>query len=250
MQRLVALEDAAGLELGLQVRKPGQALREMQRHAVDIPCPQSDDEIARLEHCIHGGTQAPQGGLVVDAGLPAGADRFGHRLAGDARHGGFASGVDFGDEDFGGVVKSGGEFAEECLRPGIAVRLKQGEDALPAAVLGGGERRLDLGGMVRVVIDDHVLAGVVFHFEPAGGTPKFREGADDLGPADAAFRGQGDDTKGVADILCARNIERHFAEQRPLAQDGKPGGKIIEPDIERAVIGELGEPVADGLIAM
>ena len=87
-------------------------------------------------------------------------DRVGERLARRARDGRLAGRVDVGDDEHVGLVEGARELLEERLRARVAVRLEGDDDAAVEARLRGVERRLDLGGVVAVVVDDHHVAGL------------------------------------------------------------------------------------------
>ena len=91
----------SGFNRPLSSAYQAEALREMLRDAMNVPRAQRDDQVARLEHRIHRRAQPAQRRLVTDLGVPVRAHPLGDRLAGDARHGRFARGINFGDENLG-----------------------------------------------------------------------------------------------------------------------------------------------------
>ena len=109
-------------------------------------------------------------------------------------------------------VNSPGEFVQERLGTRITMRLKERQHPLPTAVFGRGQRRLDLGRMMRVIVDHHVIGGAILHFKTPRCAPEFGQRADDLVPGDAKFRGQRDHAERVAHVLRAGHLQRHFAE--------------------------------------
>ncbi len=102
--------------------------------------------------------------------------------------------------------------------------------------------------MVRVIVDDHVVAGAILHLESARSAAEFSQRADDLVPGNAELGGEGDDAERIADVLRAGHLECDFAEELAFTQDGEARGEILQVHVERAVGRQLGEAVAHGAI--
>ena len=58
------------------------------------------------------------------------------------------------------MLKARVNSSKRRLRARVAVRLERDDDAAVEAALRGVERRLDLGGVVAVVVDDHHVAAL------------------------------------------------------------------------------------------
>ena len=86
------------------------------------------------------------------------ADRLGELLRRDARDRLLAGGVDVGDEHDVGLVERARELVEEIARAGVAMRLEGDDDAPVVGALRRVERRLDLGRVVAVVVDERDAA--------------------------------------------------------------------------------------------
>ena len=115
------------------------------------------------------------GGRVVahpgDALAVAGVGRrLGDEQAGDAGVvlGGLARGIDVEDHRQVGLRQRLAERRRLALGPAVQVRLEERDDAARVLGAGGGDRRRDLGRVVRVVVDDARAGG--------GGAERARSG--------------------------------------------------------------------------
>ncbi len=118
-------------------------------------------------------------------------------------------------------MKSAGKFTQKRLGPRVAVRLKQRQHAIPSAVFGRSERRLDLGRMMRVIVHHHVIGGTILHFETTRSPAKLRQRTDNLVPRDSQLCCQRDDAERIAHVLGAGNTQRDLAEQLTVTQNGE-----------------------------
>src|SRR5579864_9409811 len=88
-------------------------------------------------------------------------------FAGDAFDGLFAGGVNIEDEERVGIIERGGEFFDEIAGACVAMRLEDDMDLLEAALPRRRQRRLDLGGMMAVVVDHAHAGNASAQLEPA-----------------------------------------------------------------------------------
>ncbi len=65
-----------------------------------------------------------------------------------------ASGINRHDKDHVGVIEGALEVIHQRLKPGVAVRLNDGDHSAFGTLPRGGEHRSDLGRMVCVIVDD------------------------------------------------------------------------------------------------
>ena len=146
---------------------------------------------------------------VRNAAMPVGANRLHQGLAGRSGDWLFARRVHVGDEKDVGLVERAREIVEEELGARVPVGLEGDDDAPVESALGCIEGRLDLGGVVAVVIDDDDVAGLaVFReerlaqdrevalnsVEPRDGLPRHVEGHFEL-------VGDGDDGERVEHVV-------------------------------------------------
>ena len=87
----------------------------------------------------------------------------------------FARGINLGDHKNIGLIERAAEIVPEILRPRVAMRLKEHEQALVAAAARGFERRANLRGMMAVIVDQRDAANspLISNRRPTPG--KFRE---------------------------------------------------------------------------
>ena len=110
------------------------------------------------------------------------------------------------------------KFMLQCLRARVTVRLEHHHDALRADGARGVERRLDLAGVMPVIVHDHVIVAAVFHLEPPLRAAEGLERLGDFINADAQHRGQRNHAGGVGDIVPAGDIQREIAEPFLVAE--------------------------------
>ena len=93
----------------------------------------------------------------------------------------FARRVDVGDEEHVGVVEGARELVHLVLRPRVAVRLEEDDDAAAGrAYLRRGERRLDLRRVVPVVVNHQHARLLALELEAAVSVRELRERLRDL----------------------------------------------------------------------
>ena len=106
-----------------------------------------------------------------------GSDRIGEHLAGDARDGHLASREHVDEHELVGVGERVREILAQRLQARIAMRLEHDDDVAEVESMGGGERRLDLGGMMAVIVYDGDAAHVADMREATTRALERREGA-------------------------------------------------------------------------
>ena len=136
--------------------------------------------------------------------MPGAADRFGQLFSGDAVHGWFARGVYFGDHQNVGLIERAPKIFPEVLGAGVAVRLKENQQAVVVAAAGGFERGANFGGMMAVVVDQGDAVEDAFDFEAATNAGKFGEAGADQIRRDVQRKRDGGRSGGVAHIVNSR----------------------------------------------
>src|ERR1017187_1304285 len=145
----------------------------------DAASAQGQDHVAVLRDC-GGGIHGFGGGTYVAAVLCVSlADALRQGLARNAFDGLLAGGVDVEYEERIGVVKGGGEFLDQVAGAGVAVGLEDDVNLAESALAGRGQRGLDLGRMVAVVVDDAHAGGAAAQLEAAIDAAELIEGGAD-----------------------------------------------------------------------
>src|SRR5690554_874341 len=90
---------------------------------------------------------------MAHVAMPMGANRLDEVRGLKALDRLFARREDIGDEDDIGAIKRADKLVKTVSRARIAMRLKRHDDATTKRRLRGGERHLDLGRMVRIIVD-------------------------------------------------------------------------------------------------
>ena len=221
----------------LDLVQRGHVLGQQRCGLVDVARAEADDAVARFEHAPHLEHELPAVGLVV-RGLVAFAQHFiDDRLPGHAGDRRLARGIHVGDDRRVGVGECAAEFLLELLRAREAVRLEHAEHALAPGVLRRGERRADLARVVAVVVHDHVAVAAILDLKAPARAAEGLQRLGDLCEGDAEFRGECDDTDGVAHVVAARHVQRHRAERLAAAQHAEVGLEVLRMHVVEAVEG-------------
>ncbi len=157
--------------------------------------------------------------------------------AGDRR---LARGIDMRDDHGVGVVEAGRELLEQRGEPRVAMRLHHGDDLAGRGLARRAQHRLDLDGMVAVVVDDRDAVP----FAGAGETPahaaEILQRLADHRVGDAELMRDRDRRGGIERIVAPRHRQRQLLD----LVHGLPG-TVAEHDREArtpGVVIEIDEP--------
>ncbi len=98
--------------------------------------------------------------MPSDVLVPGFANGAHKRFARHARDGRFAGRIDIDQHEDIRLIERAAEFVPKVLRAGVAMRLKEHEQAIELAAAGGFERGADLDRVMTIVIDH----GDVIHY--------------------------------------------------------------------------------------
>ncbi len=225
-----------------------ERLQEQRHGAVDVSGARDQHEIARP------GPARDDARRVLELRRPADPhprpclrERVDHRAAAHGRL--LARRVHLGDARGVGGRQRSAELAGEVARPGGKVRLEEDEHPLRAELARGGDRRGELGRVVRVVVVDPNASGLARELEPARRAAEAAERLGGLGPRDTGELERGERGGGVDPVVGARDGQRelHRLElpaahdvrhlRRPAAEQlldlglGREGRVVVELDV-------------------
>ncbi len=141
---------------------------------------------------------------IVDILVARLANGARQRFAGHARHGRFAGRIDIDQHEDVRLIERAGEFVPQMLGAGIAMGLKEDEQAIELAAAGRFERGTNLDRMMTVVIDHGDLIDHALNVKAAAHAGKFDEAfADQISRNVQVQRDRGCRRR-VADIVHAR----------------------------------------------
>src|SRR6056297_1509322 len=170
-----------------------------------------------------------QDNVPLCGGLPEECDPFDYRLAGRIyRH----------QDQHVGLVERPCKVIEQGVRPGIAMGLKNHDQpparpALPDSV----EGRLDLRGMMAIVVYDLDAPRIALYFESALNALEVLQGELDLFKRDVYLHANGDSGQGVIDVMEPRQVQRDPAQRPAVIIDRKPALNGFKPEIHSLDIG-------------
>ena len=197
-----------------------QALTDLQRQSFPV----------RLR--MHALMPVPSGG--IHHGFPA--------YPGDRR---LAGRIDVRDKDQIRVLKCGPELLLEGLGARVPVRLEHDQHPVPAGAAGCSQRGTHLGGMMTVIVHEHVTIAPVLDLEPAAGTTETLEGLGNPRERDADLHGKRDCSQCVAHVVPARHIQSDGPEGFTSAQHPEMGLEILGVHIVKPVEGRVGTAVGN-----
>ena len=113
--------------------------------------------------------------------------------------------IDLGQDEDVRLVEGRGELVHEMGEPRVAVGLEDGDQAPRPAALGGVERRLDLGRMMAVVLDDHDVPDRGLELEAPARPVVGGQGLEDEGGRDVEVEADGHRGQGVGDHVHPRD---------------------------------------------
>ena len=240
-QRVVALHAigrAGGLAHSPPPRDLGRRGGQELRQAVDVAGAERHEQVSVAEPA------AQNGGGFLDRGqppdrLPSGliGGRVGHELAGHARivRRLFAGAVHVEDHDLVGAGKRPAELPVHVQGARVQVRLEGGDQTARRELPRRPQSRLDLGRMMRVVVEDARAGALPARLEPAtrgleglqrrGGSPRI------------AARGLGGRHRrqGVEHVVVAGHGQPHAPRLHPAARDGELAALVGVPDVAGGV---------------
>lgn len=139
--------------------------------------------------------------------LAAVVKRFRHALAPHARGIFLTGGVDRRDDHLVGVIERWRETLANRGRSGIAVGLKDGDDALISRVFGGLKRGRNLARQVGVVLEDVEVPVATSELEPPRSTTKRGETRGDRFGFNAQREGEHRSGSRIRNVMNARDRE-------------------------------------------
>src|SRR6056297_89041 len=137
-----------------------------------------------------------------------------------------------------GLVERPCKVIEQGVRPGIAMGLKN-HDQPPArpALSDSVEGRLDLRGMMAIVVYDLDAPRIALYFESALNALEVLQGELDLFKRDVYLHANGDSGQGVIDVMEPRQVQRDPAQRPAVIIDRKPALNGFKPEIHSLDIG-------------
>src|SRR5437016_3191078 len=162
------------------MRMGRRMLRSQQNHEfaarpADVACADGQDGIAgpslleqELDRFLHGAK-------IVDVLVAGFANGAGQGFAGYARNGRFVGGVDIEQYEDIRLIEGAAEFVPKVLGAGVAMRLKEHEQAIELAAACRFERGADLGRVMTVVIDHSDLIDHALDVKSTAHAGKFEE---------------------------------------------------------------------------
>src|SRR5260370_15171499 len=145
---------------------------------------------------------------IMDIPLTGLANGARQRFAGHAWDGRFAGRIDIDQRENIGLIERAAEFVPKVLGAGIAMRLKEDEQAIELAAAGRFERGQSLDRMMTVIIDNGDVIDHALDVQAAAHADTFAEAfADQIGRNIQVQRDRGCRRR-VADIMHARRMRQ------------------------------------------
>src|ERR1043166_45253 len=126
------------------------------------------------------------------------------------------------------------------------MRLEHRENPIASGRFRRRERRVYLGGMMRVIVHEQKARALILDFKTAPGVLKTAERGDDLLKRDAQLHGERNDPQRVAHVVAAGNVQNGFAQLLAPAENTENGREILQVDVRAAIIRVRGETERDG----
>ena len=172
----------------------------------DVSGTESDDHVARLRPLNNGSRAGLQGGDVFAGFVTELAYSLDQHLGIDSLNGLLGGGVNVEHENSVSLKKGTGELIHQRLRACVAMGLKKNVNTTRAASASSRQCRLNLGGVMTIVVDDRYPALLAFEVKSAVDAAEGGKALTYLLQIDAEFKSDGNGSGGVEDVVLARDI--------------------------------------------
>src|SRR5690625_3970104 len=190
--------------------------------AVDIPGTHGDDDITGLDNLIEPGRQIRLVLYIVNTTVTIFTGSISHQLAVDPFDGGLPRRIDIGHHQHLRIEEGETEVLIHQVGPGVEMRLKYRHDpALRPPFAGCIESHLNLGRVVRIVIDHQNVILLRLELEPAEDTVIPLQATLYLLEGDVQLQARCNGSQCVLDVVIPRRLETDRPQKVPLERDGK-----------------------------